>query len=359
MNRSGLMHRRAVLVLSAAVLAMGLALGSAGCLVLTFQKFKADAVTPYDGFFDDLATPLDHPQWVWVRGVVTGDFDGDSQAKEEAIVATIQSGDKRTPGPVEKAYLLFCAVDNDDKRTVMSRHLIFDKSPIAEADRPDWVLTPDFSEVPIFNISAQAVADRVKVADTVVIIAWGERLPGPIWYGGYSLHDGEFHQELDIAAWQAAPGLMVRNIDRRGVAENRGRQLVVRQDVLPPVLATALGDKSATPLWGNIYTRDENGIFYQADDTFGSEYSLVQAEWLRTYEKAKLLNVPPEDLAIIEFYVGLLHSHIRDISLAEGFLRLAADHAGTSNDKLSAAIDSALKQLDELKDSVDDGRQVE
>ncbi len=67
-------------------------------------------------------TEYDEPHWLWIRGTITGDLDGNGVADEEIVLATIQQGDERRPGPIEASNKGGSGSRGDDTQRFVANH---------------------------------------------------------------------------------------------------------------------------------------------------------------------------------------------------------------------------------------------
>ncbi len=297
----------------------------------------------YAELFNDVLTSYDEPHWLWVRGSIPLDYNGDGRAEEEAIIATIQAGDERRPGPIQTAFLVICRIGESGERTALARALLFNKDPISGAPKPrnDLCMT---GETSFTRARAQVVQDKVTLKESVVVYFYGDALPGNVWYAGYGLENGKLEKNFEAVFWQNRPGLLVTNLDRAMESARYGYQMAFGVDAIPADVLARLesaGDK--TPLWGHVYARDENGMYRQADARFGEHYDKLESSWNQFYLKAIMHGLPPEDLAWIEYHLGILNHYTGDNDMAGRLLDKAGK--GAKNEMLKAGIENALPLL--------------
>ncbi len=309
--------------LAAALLTAALA---GGCSLGFTNMHPGENSALYQHLFDDAISAYDEPHWLWTRGVIGGDLDGDGAISEEIVLATIQKGDARRPGPIEAAFLVACDVSPDGRRTAIARQLLFDSPPIASAPKPanDVNLAVD---APFTRCRAQMVQDKATFRETVVVYFWGDSSPGPVWYAGYGLEDGKWVKNLETALWQRSPGFLTTNLDRSIEATPLGYQLVFGVAAVPDDVIGKITSSGDAPLWGHVYARNREGLYEQADERFGEQYRKIQGEWNQMYLKASLEGLPPEDMAWFEYHLGMLNRYVGERDLARAFLRKAAANA--------------------------------
>ena len=167
-------------------LASCLALG--GCSVGFIKTSPDEGENIYGAFFEEVSGSLDRGKWLWVRGAIAGDFDGDGKVGEEAAIATVQGGGIRSPEPVEAAYLAWLALDEDGGRRPLCLTEIFLRNPLSESPRPENGLDR-VEETRFTQVRAQIIRDKLGFKEEVVVYFWGDRLPGSVWYAGYGLDD--------------------------------------------------------------------------------------------------------------------------------------------------------------------------
>lgn len=307
------------LVLCAAAFLPGCSLGFSN-----YRPGENDAL--YSHLFDDIISRYDEPHWLWVRGSIMGDLNGDGKVSEEVVLATIQKGDARRPGAVEMAFLVACDVAADGKRTAIARQLLFDSSPVAAAPKPVNDLG-QAGEVDFTRCRAQMVQDKVTLKETVVVCFWGDDDPGTAWYAGYGLGEGGWTKNLEIALWQSSPGFLSANLDKSVEATPLGYQLVFGVSAVPKDILAKIPDAGDAPLWGHVYARNAEGMYEQADERFGEQYRRIQGAWNQMYLKAALAELPPEEMAWFEYHLGMLNRYLGEYNLSSAFLRKAEKNA--------------------------------
>lgn len=296
----------------------------------------------YNHLFEDVITRFDDPYWLWVRGSISGDMNGNGTIEEEIIVATIQKGTEKNPGPIELAFLVVCEVMPDGERRAIARTRLFDGNPIPGAPRP----VNDLGQVnnaPFTKVRAQMVQDKATLMEQVVVYFWADPLPSSVWYAGYRLEEGRLVRNLEALMYQNTPGFLTSNLDPAVEATPYGYQLLFAVAAIPEPLLRKLGSPREAPLWGHVYARDEDGTYQQADRRFGKDYSRVESGWNQLYLKALLTELPADELAWFEYHMGLMNYYTGDAELAERFLRKAA--ANAKDDVLIKALESALEYI--------------
>lgn len=280
----------------------------------------------YQHLFADIISRYDEPHWLWVRGTISGDLNGDGTVSEEIVLATIQKGTHRAPGPIEMAFLVACSVAADGTRQAIARQLLFDNSPIPRAPKArndvDRIV-----DMPFNRCRAQMIQDKVTLTETVLVYFWADPLPGPVWYVGYALGNQKFVKNLETVIWQLTPGVMTQNLDRSIEASPYGYQLVFSVAALPEHIMAKIGKPSEAPMWGHVFARNAQGYYEQADERFGSHYSMVEGQWNQAYLKAIVKGLPPEELAWFEYYLAIMNNYTGTHDLAEAFIAKARNNA--------------------------------
>ena len=309
-----------------AVFCLGWLVFAAGCSIGYTNLRPDENSAMYQHLFQDVIHRFDEPYWLWVRGTISGDLNGNGVVDEEVIIATIQKGSRRHPGPIEVAFLVACEVAPDGTRTAIARTLLFDKSPVPDAPRPMNDL--DFlSDAPFTRCRAQMIQDKVTLTETVVVYFWGDPTPTSVWYAGFALKEGEMVKNLETVIWQSTSGLLTVNLDRSVEASPYGYQLAFSVAAIPPDIFSKIGPPSEAPLWGHVFARNDQGYYEQADERFGEHYRQLEPAWNQIYLKAVIKGLPPEELAWFEYHIGILNYYTGNIEMAEGFLKKAARFA--------------------------------
>ncbi len=295
----------------------------------------------YKHLFDDVISRYDQPYWLWVRGSITGDLNGDGVVDEEVIIATIQQGDANNPGPIEIAFLAACKVAKDGNRTAIARQLLFDRDPIPRSPRPinDIGIVKD---APFTRCRAQMIADKVSLTETVVVYFWNDPLPTSVWYIGFALENGRLVKNLESLIWQTVPGILVANLDRSIEGSPLGYQLAFQVAAIPPELWKKIGQPSEMPLFGHVYARNSQGYYVQADSDarYRDNYHKLEAAWNQAYLKAALNGLPPEEMAWFEYHMGLLNYYTENYDMSRALLIKARRFA--KDPSLLRAIDEAF-----------------
>ncbi len=326
--------------------ALGLPLAAclllAGCSLGYTNLHPGENSALYAPLFSDIIGRFDEPRWLWVRGSISGDFDGNGKVDREAIVATIQRGTPKNPGPIETAFLAVNKIDQDGKRTAIARTILFDSDPLAAAPRPENDLAR-IKSIPLTRARAQVIQDKVTLKESVVVYFWGDDLPGGVWYAGYTLKHGELVKNLEVALWQATPGLMTANLDPSIEASPLGYQILFSVAAIPERISAKLGAPREAPLWGHVYARDPDGIYHQADHRFGEHFRELENTWNQAYLRAVLRELPPEELAWFEYYMGIMNHYTGNADMASRFLAKAA--RGAKDPVLVEAIRTASENI--------------
>lgn len=328
------------------VLTLACCLAAGGCSLGYMALHPGENSALYTPLFADIITTYDEPHWLWIRGVMKGDFDGDGKVEEEAVIATIQSGSEREPGPIEAAFLAVCHVSASGERTAVARKLLFRDNPIPAAPTP--ILDLGMGEVrPFTRVRGQVIQDKLLLAEAMVVYFYSDPLPSGVWYSGYRLtEDHRLEQILETAMWQATPGILTANLDKRMESRHLGYQLLFGVDAIPDAIASELGSSKEVPIWGHIYTRNADGIYEQGDWRFGEHYRQVENSWNQGYLKAVIHGMPPEDLAWFEYHMGIMNHFTGNEEMSHKFLDKAARYA--KDERLARAITEARELLDEL-----------
>ena len=313
-----------------------------GCSMGFTNLHPGENSSIYASLFEDIISSYDEPHWLWVRGTISGDLNGNGVVDEEVVLATIQKGDAREPGPIEVAFLVACQVDPDGKRTAIARTLLFDKSPVMNAPRPinDLGIVEDR---PFTRCRAQMVQDKVTLTETVVVYFWGDPRPSSVWYAGFALNEGKWEKNLESVMRQATPGFLTANLDRSIDASPFGYQLVFGVAAIPEHIGAKLGPPHEMPLWGHVFARNKNGYYGQADERFADNYRQLEGPWNQTYLKAVINGLPPDELAWFEYHLGILNHYTGNPEMARGFLKKARRHA--KDPVLQQAVADAIERI--------------
>lgn len=315
----------------------------AGCSLGFRNMHPGEESAIYSPLFEDIITNFDSPEWLWTRGTVSGDFNADAKVEEEAVIATIQGGDPRSPGPIIAAYLVICRIGEDGSRTAVARTRLFDRNPIAQSTPAvNNAYLPQPSE--LRHARAQVIPDKGALGDSIVVFFWGDERPCNVWFGGYKLKNGILTKTLDAAIRQDVPGLTHSNLDKLSTEESTGYQLIFPSAALPGSFAAKLGQGFEIPLWGHVFTPDADGLYHQDDQRFGGNYSRIEGNWNQAYLKALLSdNFEKPELAWFEYHLGMLNLFIGKHDMAKAFLDKAAKNS--RDDALTRAIGKAAALL--------------
>lgn len=311
---------------SGLMFALAALLAVQGCSMGFTNLHPGENSALYQHLFADIITMYDEPYWLWIRGTITGDLDGDGTVGEEIILATIQKGTPKQPGPIEMAFLVVCVPDEDGTRRAVARQLLFDRSPISRAPRPEYdidnVVDNEFT-----RCRAQVIQDKLSLAESVVVYFWTDPLPCSVWYAGYSMMDNKLVKNLETVMWQITPGVLTMNLDRSIEASQYGYQLVFGIAALPVHIAAKIGSSSEAPVWGHVYARNENGLYEQADARFRENYRKLEPIWNQTYLKAIVKGLPPDELAWFEYYLAILNHYLGEGEMARAYIAKCRDNA--------------------------------
>lgn len=326
-----------------ALLMLAAALGMPGCSLGYTSLNPGENSALYQHLFADVISNYDEPYWLWIRGTISGDLNGNGVVEEEVVLATIQRSDIRDPGPIEAALVVACEVGADGKRTALARQLLFDRSPIPTASRPSNDLGV-VVDAPLTRCRAQMVADKVTLNESFVVYFWSDEHPTSTWYAGFSLKDGKLEKNLETVIYQTTPGFLTANLDRTIEASPFGYQLVFGVSAIPEPVWRQIGQPSESPLWGHVYARNAQGYYEQADGRFGDNYSQLQGPWNQAYLKAVIKGLPPGDLAWFEYHIGILNHYTGNQDMALGFLSKARRYA--EDPVLKAAVERAFETVE-------------
>lgn len=280
----------------------------------------------YHPLFEDLLTTYDEPHWLWVRGTIAGDLNGNGIVEEEIAIATIQKGDTRKPGPIEAALLVVCEVMPDGQRKAIARTLLFDSDPRPASPKPENDLGA-LTDAPFTRARAQMVQDKVSLKESVVVYFWSDPTPSSVWYVGFGLEDGKLVKNMEMTLYQTTPGSLTANLDRSIDASALGYQLLFSVAAIPDDVMRKLGPAHEAPLWGHVYARDEEGEYEQADERFGGHYTQLEPAWNQLYLRARLTEMPADELAWFEYHMALLNHYTKNSDMAVIFINTAAKNA--------------------------------
>lgn len=295
----------------------------------------------YQHLFNDVISLFDEPYWLWVRGTITGDLDGNGKVEEELVIATIQKGTQRQPGPIEMAFLVACKVEENGSRQAIARQLLFDRSPIPNAPRANNDID-HIVDNPFTRCRAQMIQDKVSMGESVVVYFWTDPTPCSVWYVGYALKDGRFVKNLETVMWQNTPGIGTVNLDRSIEARKHGYQLVFSVAALPDKVMAKIGKPSEAPLWGHVFARDDDDVYRQADARFAEHYSKLEGPWNQAYLKAIVKGLAPDELAWFEYHLAIMNHYTGNRDMAEAFIAKAAV---TAKDPALVAAIPRIEQL--------------
>lgn len=313
----------------------------AGCSLGYRNLHPGEDSAIYAPLFDDIITRHDSPEWLWTRGTIAGDFDADSKVDEEAVIATIQAGDRDKPGRILEAFLVVCKINADGSRTAIARTKLFDQNPIATAVKVEnGVFVP--SPQPLTNARAQIVTSRTQFGDTIIVFFWGDDYPANTWYAAYIIQDGMLVKTLDIALAQFNHGVIQTNFERSVLSDVNDYQLAVSEAALPESITRKLGESFTPPLWGHIFAKDVNGFYRQCDAVYGDQYSRTQDSWSQAYLQAMMIGeLNSSELAWFEYYLGMIHHFMGKNDMSGKYLDKAAK--GATDPRLVAAVEKARR----------------
>ncbi|MDR1611438.1 MAG: hypothetical protein LBT97_01505 [Planctomycetota bacterium] len=311
---------------------------TAGCSLGFRNLHPGEDGALYAPLFEDVINLFDEPRWLWVRGVASGDFDADAKVGEEAVIATVQSGDRRRPGPVESAYLLICRVQPDGKRVPIARTRLFEGHPGPTAPKPEYDACPALVE-PFIHARAQIVPDKLKLGDSIAVFFWGDSYPTSVWYACFVIKDGALFKTFEGSFWQTNRGFAALNLDKRGGRDSIGYQLAFPVSPFPKELADKVGGWGKVPMWGHVYSPRPNGGYAQSDHLYGDHYDRIEIEWNEKFLEAVFSDLRPDELAWYEYHLGLLAHYTGKPGMARSYLEKA--EAGAADGLLAAAIAKA------------------
>lgn len=325
----------AVGVLLAAVLSL-----AAGCSLGYTALHPGENSGLYHHLFEDVINTFDQPYWLWVRGSIRGDMNGNGVVEEEIVIATIQKGTEKHPGPIELALLVVCEVQLDGTRKAIARTRLFEGDPILAAPRP----INDLGQAaprPLTRVRAQMLQDKATLMEFVVVYFWADPAPSPVWFAGYRLDGERLVKNLEVAMHQPHPGFVTVNLDPSMEATPYGYQLAFSVTAVPERILKKLDSPRDPPMWGHAYARNDDGYYEQADWRFGEQYRKIENAWNQLYLKALLLKLPRDELAWLEYHMGLLNEYAGDSHLARLLLERAAE--GAKDEDLVEAVGKALE----------------
>lgn len=311
----------------------------AGCSMGFTNLHPGENSALYQHLFADVISNYDEPYWLWIRGAISGDLNGNGVVEEEVVLATIQKGTPKNPGPIEVAFVVACEVDSEGKRTAIARQLLFDSSPIPAAPKPVNDLGVVY-DAPFTRCRAQMISDKVTLTETFVVYFWSDNHPGSTWYCGFALDEGRLVKNLETVIYQTTPGFLTANLDRSIEASPFGYQLVFGVSGIPEEIFNKIGAPHEAPLWGHVYARNAQGMYVQADEKYGENYRQIEGPWNQSYLKAVIKGLPPEELAWFEYHMGILNHYTGNQDMAMGFLNKAQRFARDL--VLKNAIDKAI-----------------
>lgn len=330
------LRRAARLALAASVAAAAIAVS--GCSLGYVSLHPGENSGLYTQMFADVISHFDEPHWLWVRGSVTADIDGDGKVEEEAVIATIQKGDLQKPGPIEAAFLVVCKKTPGGERVAMARTMLFDRHPFEK----ELMTVNDIGmldDIPLTKAKAQVVQSKMALGESIVVYFWGDDSPTSVWYAGYHFDDGELRNILETVVWQTNPGFAVANLDKRLEARDDGYQLLFPVAAIPPGILAKVAASNEMPVWGHVFATDKDGVYRQADERFGNDYHRLEGDWNQAYLKAVVMGMPSEELAWFEYHLALLNRYTGNQEMAERFLAKAAKYA--ADPRLAKAVADA------------------
>lgn len=312
-------HRRPLALLALACL--GLAHIS-GCSMGYMNLHPGENSALYAHMYSDLINRYDEPYWLWVRGTISGDLNGDGKVEQEVVIATIQKGTPRHPGHIEMALLLVCEKDADGQRQAVARTVIFDRNPVPGAPRPaNDIGRAD--ETSLTRVRAQMIQEKKSLKESVIVYFYGDDLPGNVWYAGYTLDGDELRKNLETVMWQDTPGVLATNLDKSLEASDFGYQLLFSVDTVPRDIVRRIDPDAKSPLWGHVFARDAEGVYRQADWRFGEHYKKLENSWNQLYLKAALLEFPARDLAWFEYHMALMNRYTGNAEMSRRLIEKA------------------------------------
>ena len=315
-----------------------------GCSLGFRNMHPGEESAIYSPLFTDIITRFDSPEWLWTRGTISGDFSLSDEFREEAVIATIQTGDTRSPDPIDAAYLAICKIDPSGARTALARTLLFDANPIPRSRSVDNnAYLPEAR--PMRNVRAQVIQDKFGLGEYIVVYFWDDSRPANVWFCGYKLEGGNLVRILDISLCQTNPGVAKANLDTGFTSKaSGGFQLVFPSAALPDEIVAKMGEGFEPPLWGNVFAMDDKGHYRQADERYGKNYARIENSWNQAYLQALMVDrLDAADLAWFEYHLGLLYYFIGREAMAATFLGKAKSNADDA--RLSAAVAEALNLL--------------
>ncbi len=316
----------------------------AGCSLGYRNMHPYEESAIYSPLFEDIITRFDAPEWLWTRGTVSGDFDSSGEVNEEAVIATIQTGERHNSNPILAAYLVVARVEENGTRTAIARTKLFDSDPFATATGIDNNVY-NAKSAPLRFARAQAIPDKSRLGDFICVYFWSDGKPNNVWHAGYRLRNGMLEKVYDLAIAQFSPGMTYANLDKRPKPVD-GFQLIFPSAALPPEVSSKLDSEVEVPLWGHVFLQDDKGYYHQDDHIFGSNYTKIENTWNQAYLKALTTDAfLPSDLAWFEYHLGMINIFIGKPEMAKGFLEKADKNS--RDESLSKAIANAWELLEQ------------
>lgn len=300
----------------------------AGCTSGFKNLLPHEKSTIYNPLFYDLTHRFDSPEWLWVRGSFTGNFDGDSTSEKEAVIATLQAGDELNPGPIKTAYLVVSKITGPEERFPLARIKLFSDNPLAHPNKVEGsVFQPEMSE--LYQVSAQTIRRKLSRQEDIAVFFFDNAHPANVWLTVYQLTPAGLVKKLDISLRQDSPGLLPLSLSKWPEGIDNEFQLVIPSASLPDSLVKRLGKDFVRPLWGHVFDYDRSsGLYYQADGRYGEYYVNIANAWNQAYLTALLQgDIDNSDLAWFEYHLALLNHRLGRDATARKFLDKASQGA--------------------------------
>jgi hypothetical protein len=312
-----------------------------GCVSWGYQKYKPNENNEYDAMLDGLVSPFAaEKKWIWSRGKVFGDLDGDGK-DEETVVATIQGGTPDVPEPITRAFLLICNRDANGKLSLRYRVNLFDAGKSLEkAPTPVGLAFPP-EVLPMKDCSLQIVDSDASDRSLLLASFSSAEKDGcaSAWHTAYRLDkqqgDAALKCVFSLLCWQKDAAVATMDIDKDGIDE-----FIIEQSVVPA--ASILGThETEFPKWISVYKVGSDGVYVQADEEFRRMYRPVMLDWYKQY--VSLLHAEAKNPAqsLYEYYLGRMHFYLGEFHIAE---RFATKSLENSSDVRITAVATDLLQ---------------
>ncbi len=321
-----------------------------GCSYLGYQEFRPREIGQYDRMLVDPAAATISDGWLWTRGKVEGDLDGDRK-DEEVILATIQGGTVDKPKPFTKAILLIRGLDANNTYKVLLRRNIF-----LAVNSMDQAALPRHLHLPLPGTSMRRCSAKIVDIDNsgrgiILVSLWGNMPDRRIcaWHAGYRFRTGDggansLQRVFLSLAIQQDPEIEITDLDQDGVNE-----LVLRQSPLPQN-SDMNANGIETPDWLSVFARNGKGEFKQQNAAHAAAYDdNLLLGWYQNYFISCLGGASNAETAVFEYYIGEIYRYRKNFALAKTFLARAAKN--TTSPRLRNLVKDSLRDgMDGTKD---------